>query len=100
MVRKVLIAACAASAVLISQPGFADTASGRMLGATCAGCHGTEGKAEGAIPSIYGTPKDQMISTMQAYKSGKRPGTIMNRIAKGYSDEEIQAMAEYFAGLK
>lgn len=100
MVRKVLIAAWAASAVIVSQSGFADTASGRMLGDTCAGCHGTDGISKGSVASIHGTPKDQMISTMQAYKSGERPGTIMNRIAKGYSDEEIQAMAEYFASQK
>jgi cytochrome c553 len=37
---------------------------------------------------------------MQAYKSGALPATLMHQIAKGYSDEQIQAIAAYFAAQK
>jgi sulfide dehydrogenase cytochrome subunit len=37
---------------------------------------------------------------MKAFKSGERPATLMDRIAKGYTDEEIEAMAKYFAEIK
>jgi sulfide dehydrogenase cytochrome subunit len=78
------------------QLSAAPTAS--MLGDTCAGCHGTDGVSAGpSIPNIAGLSETYMIDTMAAYKSGERYGTVMGRIAKGYSDEEIKLMAGYFA---
>lgn len=100
MVRKVLIAICLFGHPLVAQPILADTPSGQMLGNTCVGCHGPNGESKGAAPSIKGTPADRMIQAMQDFKTAKRPATIMDRIAKGYSDDEIKAMAEYFASLK
>lgn len=80
---------------------LAATPSGQMLGNTCAGCHGTHGNTNGpATPSIAGIATEYFIETMKAYKSDARPATIMNRIAKGYSDEEIEAMAKFFAEQK
>lgn len=79
----------------------AEMPSGQMLGNTCAGCHGTHGNTNGpATPSIAGIMSEYFIDSMMAYKSGERPSTIMTRIAKGYSDEEIEAMAKYFASQK
>jgi sulfide dehydrogenase cytochrome subunit len=75
--------------------------SASMLANTCAGCHGTDGSSNGpATPSIAGINGEYFIESMQAYKEGKRPATIMGRIAKGYSDEEIKLMAGYFAEQK
>jgi sulfide dehydrogenase cytochrome subunit len=77
------------------------TPSGDMLGNTCAGCHGTHGNSNGpATPSIAGIANEYFIEAMKAYKDGTRPSTVMTRIAKGYTDEEIEAMAKYFAGQK
>ncbi|MEE9448026.1 MAG: c-type cytochrome, partial [Arenicellales bacterium] len=68
------------------------------LGFTCAGCHGTNGASTGpATPSIGGMSEIYMIDAMTDYKNGDRPSTIMTRIAKGYSDEEIVAMSKFFA---
>ncbi len=72
--------------------------SASMLAYTCAGCHGTNGASVGnAIPSIAGLSETYMVETMNAYKSGDRESTIMGRIAKGYSEEEIESMAGFFA---
>jgi sulfide dehydrogenase cytochrome subunit len=72
-----------------------------MLANTCAGCHGTNGSSVGpASPSIAGISKKYFIETMQAFKNEQRPATIMTRIAKGYSDEEIHLMADYFSKQK
>lgn len=72
-----------------------------MLGNTCAGCHGTNGSSVGpATPSIAGLAKDTIVESMKAYKSGERPSTIMGRIAKGYTDEEFEAMGEFFSKQK
>ncbi|WP_233487252.1 c-type cytochrome [Candidatus Thioglobus autotrophicus] len=72
--------------------------SGQALGYTCAGCHGTNGASTGnAIPSIAGLSETYMVETMNAYKSGDKASTIMGRIAKGYSEEDIENMAGFFA---
>ena len=74
--------------------------SGSMLGNTCAGCHGTNGVSTGpAAPTIAGKSATYIQDVMAAYKSGDRHSTIMGRIAKGYTDEEIKAMAEFYAAL-
>jgi len=85
----------------LSGSAMAATPSPTMLGNTCAGCHGTYGVSTGpATPTIAGNSAEYMIEAMKAYKSGDRPSTIMGRIAKGYNDAEIEAMAKYFAGQK
>ena len=76
----------------------ADTPSASMLANTCAGCHGTNGSSVGpASPTIAGISKDYFIESMKAYQAGDRPSTIMTRIAKGYTEEEIKLMADYFS---
>jgi sulfide dehydrogenase cytochrome subunit len=78
------------------QLSAAPTAS--MLGDTCAGCHGTDGVSMGpAAPNIAGLSETYFTDTMLAFKSGDRPATVMGRIAKGYSEEEIKLMAGFFA---
>lgn len=68
--------------------------------ANCANCHGTDGKAASAIPALAGRDRAYLEETMQAFKTGARPATIMHQLAKGYSDEEIAVLADYFAKQK
>ncbi len=68
-----------------------------MLANPCAGCHGPDGDSPGSIPSLTGLSADDIISSMKAFKTDQRKGTVMNRIAKGYTDEEIHLMAGYFS---
>lgn len=68
--------------------------------ANCANCHGTDGKAAGAIPPLAGRDRTYLEESMKAFKSGGRPATIMHQLAKGYTDEEIAILAEYFAKQK
>jgi sulfide dehydrogenase cytochrome subunit len=83
--------AMAADAKLISG------ASPEMLANTCAGCHGPEGASAGpGTPTIAGLSTEYFMEVMQGFKSGEVPSTIMERIAKGYSDEEFKQMAGYF----
>jgi cytochrome subunit of sulfide dehydrogenase len=72
----------------------------RYLAANCANCHGTDGKAQGAGFNLAGLKKDYLIEQMQAFKTGKRQATIMHQIAKGYSDAQIEQLADYFAAQK
>jgi len=79
----------------------ADMAPASMLANTCDACHGPAGSTHGpATPSISGTNMDYIIDTMNAYKSGARHSTIMGRIAKGYTDAEIKAIAKHFSKKK
>lgn len=72
------------------------------LAATCANCHGTQGRAaEGsAVPGLAGMPREAMILQLKAFKDGTRPATIMHQLAKGYSDAQIEQLATYFAAQK
>ena len=75
--------------------------SAEMLSYTCAGCHGTDGSSVGpSSPHIAGMNPEYFVDSMKAYRSDERNPTIMNRIAKGYTDEQIDAMAAFFAKQK
>ena len=95
-----LLATCAFSTVYAQQT--AEQLHQRATAAMCANCHGTEGRAvEGsAIPALAGMPKDYMLLQMKAFKDGSRPATIMQQIAKGFSDEEIALIAEFLERQK
>jgi sulfide dehydrogenase cytochrome subunit len=68
--------------------------------ASCMACHGPEGQAEGTGLTIGGRPADQLLSRLLAYKTGQLPATIMHQHAKGYSNDELRLISEYFANLK
>lgn len=70
---------------------------GAVLSASCAGCHGTDGRSPGSIPPIHGRPAEFIRASLEDFRSGKRPSTVMGRHAKGYTDEEIALIADYFA---
>jgi sulfide dehydrogenase cytochrome subunit len=70
---------------------------GAVLSASCAGCHGTDGRSPGSIPPINGRSEEFIRASLEDFRSGRRPSTVMGRHAKGYTDEEIVLIAEYFA---
>jgi sulfide dehydrogenase cytochrome subunit len=74
----------------------------QSLAATCANCHGTQGKSvkDPSVPGLAGRPSAYIIEQMQAFKNGTREATIMHQIAKGYTNEQIKQMADYFASQK
>jgi cytochrome subunit of sulfide dehydrogenase len=73
----------------------------RSLAANCAACHGTNGvSVGGAIAGLAGMNKEYFVNQMKLFKEGKREATLMHQIAKGYSDAEIAALADYFAVQK
>lgn len=94
----VALAALAAAAPAAAQG--ADPNLARNLAATCANCHGTNGTSQGVVPSLAGVAKADTLQKMQEYKSGKRTGTIMVQLAKGYTDEQLDLIAGWFAAQK
>jgi cytochrome subunit of sulfide dehydrogenase len=93
-----------AAAVFAATPAHAqDKNLARNLSAQCANCHGTNGVAKDAIVGLAGRDKNYLIEQMKAFKEGKRTGpaaTIMHQIAKGYTDEQIALMADFFSKQK
>lgn len=74
----------------------------RSLAATCAHCHGTEGRAVAgeALVSLAGRPRDYLLTQLLAFRTGDRPATIMHQITRGYSELQLEQLASYFSTLK
>lgn len=77
----------------------AEANAARYVAANCANCHGTQGRSAGAMPSLAGQQKTYLAEQMRAFRDGKRPATVMHQIAKGYSEQQIDMIAEHFARL-
>ncbi len=73
-----------------------------VLAGACANCHGTDGRSPGGIPSIAGRPESVLADQLRAFKSDSPPAntTIMNRLVKGFSDDELTALARHFSQIK
>lgn len=95
------VASVLLTALVPAQAQDAKTLHLRALAATCANCHGTEGRvvADSAIPGLAGMPAAYFGTQMRAFKDGSRSATVMHQLAKGYSDEQIDQLAAYFASL-
>ncbi len=94
--RAAIAAGAAIAAMLAAGPAAAQDA-GRYLAGNCANCHGTDGVSAGGMPSLAGQPKAYMVGQMQEFKAGKRPATIMHQLSKGYTDQQIEMLAEFFS---
>ena len=83
------------SGAALAQNAAATDLYKRGLAATCANCHGTDGKGviDGGMPLINTLTSEQMLTQLKAFKSGAREGTIMPQLAKGYTDEQLETIA-------
>jgi cytochrome c553 len=88
----------APSAPSFAAPNLTDKGVGALT-VSCAMCHGPDGRpVEGSIvAALAGRPASDVVAQMKAFKEGTRQATVMHQIAKGYSDAEIAAMADYFS---
>ena len=70
-------------------------------GATsCSGCHPAGKSIDTPAPRLVGRAAPDIVAAMRAFRTGGRPATIMDRIARGFSDDEIGAIAAWYAGLR
>ncbi|MBP7453523.1 MAG: c-type cytochrome [Ottowia sp.] len=72
----------------------------RSWAAACASCHGTNGQAQKGSEPLAGVNRDEMLKKLLDFKSGAKPATIMHQLSKGYSDEQLAAIASWFAAQK
>ncbi len=81
----------------LAQAPTPDALLARNLAATCANCHGTNGNARGDMRPLAGMSAAKIVAMLGDFKSGAQPATIMHQIAKGYTDQQIKLLADYFA---
>ena len=84
--------------VLMSIAAARGAASEAPAGAlACSGCHPTKAGVETPVSRLVGRPAADIVAAMKAFRSGQAPAIVMDRIAKGFTDEEIQAIAAWYA---
>lgn len=98
--ETIAIAALAAGAALPAWGQNTDPNLARNLAATCANCHGTTGQSAAPMPTLAGLSKDNIVRALREFREGKRPATVMHQLAKGYTDEQIDLIAGWFAAQK
>lgn len=89
-----------AVALAWSVSGAAAPDVGRDIAANCTTCHGPDGRSRGAMPSLAGQDKATIVQRVREFREGKRPSTVMQQLAKGYTDAQVEAAAAYFAAQK
>ncbi len=95
------LAVCFAAASHSISAAEQDPGTSRNLAASCFTCHGTDGNSVGGVPpSLAGRDRGELVQMLKDFKAGKRPATIMHQQAKGYTDEQLEAIAGYFARQK
>jgi cytochrome c553 len=86
---------------ILLSTSFAQTSAGHLnqslLAASCANCHGTDGKpaSPAVMPALSEQKPEDLLAQLLAYRNGTQAGTIMPQIAKGYSEEQLKAIAQY-----
>jgi sulfide dehydrogenase cytochrome subunit len=101
MPAKKSLAMLLSSILMLGSTQLMAAPSASMLADTCAGCHGTDGVSMGpAIPNIAGVSAEYFNTVMKEYQEDDRASTIMGRIARGYTTEEIALMADLYAAKK
>jgi sulfide dehydrogenase cytochrome subunit len=93
------VALTAAVIAPLVAPGLA-LAQAPLAAEGCYGCHGPAGAGMGAVPGIAGRDAAELTALMAAFRANERPATIMGRIARGYTEAEIAAIAGHFAQLR
>ncbi len=92
--RHALVTAVMACAGVIQAVAAEEAPPGA---ASCTGCHAASVNVDTSVPRLAGQDASALVSAMQAFRGGQRPATVMDRIAKGFSDDEIKAIAAWFA---
>ena len=103
--RSMAIALIGAAAALCSAQAQAQSSAQlhqRATAATCANCHGTDGRgvSGAAVPNLAGMPKAHMVAQLKAFRDGTRTATVMHQLAKGLTEQQIESVADYFAAIK
>ena len=92
--QKVTAAAIGLASIAAAVVVAAEPPAGAV---SCSGCHPSSARVTSPVVRLNGLDRAAIIRAMQEFRSGQRTGTVMDRIAKGFTDEEIQAIAAWYA---
>lgn len=92
--RRALAAAIGCASIAAAVVASAEPPAGA---ASCTGCHPASSRVTSPVPRLSGLDRAAIVRAMQDFRSGQRTGTVMDRIAKGFTDDEIQAIAAWYA---
>ncbi|WP_291297222.1 c-type cytochrome [Elioraea sp.] len=95
-----MLPAVVIAALMVSLPALAQGPDRPLAALSCGGCHGVGSAGQGPIAPLAGRPKAELVAAMTAFRRDERPGTIMGRIARGYTDAEIDAIAADLAARR
>ncbi len=84
--------------LLVPLVGQTEPPPGRLLASQCAQCHGTDGRAVGDMERLAGKSAGELWEEMLEMKYSRDTGDIMHRQAKGYTEDQIRLIAQYYAG--
>ena len=91
---KVLATAIGVASIAVAVTAWAEPPVGA---AACSGCHPASTRVSSPVPRLAGLDRAAIVRAMQDFRSGQRAATVMDRIAKGFTDDEIQAIAAWYA---
>lgn len=83
--------------LLVASAGAQASGPAPLAAQACLGCHGSNGAGMHEVPRLAGRDAAELQALMLAFRADARTGTIMGRIARGYSPAEIALVAEHFA---
>ena len=93
---RVMLLAAASVCGAVALPAFGQSTNlARDLAATCTHCHGTDGRS--ANIALAGVAKGEIVQKMKEFKAGTRQATLMHQLSKGYTEQQIELIAEYFS---
>ena len=84
-------------AVMVTTALAADAPPGAT---SCSGCHSPSATDTSTPARLLGRDPEKIVAALQEFRSGQRKGTIMDRIVKGFTPEEIQAIAAWYGAQK
>jgi sulfide dehydrogenase cytochrome subunit len=90
-----------AVAIVVVSAATAFAASDAPPGASsCSGCHAASAGVDTPVPPLNGRNAADIVTQMEAFRSGQKAATVMDRLAKGFSEAEVQAIAAWYAAQK
>ena len=95
-----ILTAAAVGLLLIGPAAAAGPADAPAGALSCSGCHPNARSVDTTVPRLVGRDAAVIVTAMQAFRSGQTPATVMDRISKGFTDDEIKAIAAWYGAQK
>jgi len=67
---------------------------------SCSGCHPASGSVDTPVKQLVGRKPEEIVAAVEAFRSGAKPATVMDRIAKGFTGDEVKAIADWYGAQR